>query len=82
MVTVTIIEAVRRATDPFGMEGTRTASMRPTAAEVIDRLEQQGYSVVSTESVQWLLDKLNEKGISTEREEPLSGIEQYQVESR
>jgi len=46
MESISVIEAVRRATDPFGMSGTRTAAMRPSAAEVIDRLAELGFVVV------------------------------------
>jgi hypothetical protein len=58
MVTVTINEAVRRAMDPFGMDGNHTAAMRPSAADFLDRLEEQGYTVVPIESAQWLLDQV------------------------
>jgi hypothetical protein len=46
METISVHEAVRRAIDPWGMEGQHTTAMRPTASEVIDRLLSQGYVIV------------------------------------
>lgn len=62
-----VIEAVRKATDPFGMEGLQTAFHRPSATEVIDRLAKLGFKIEPIEQ-----PKLPR----------LEGIEQYQVESR
>jgi hypothetical protein len=45
MESISVIEAVRRATDPFGMGGMRTAAMRPSAVEVIERLAELGFVV-------------------------------------
>jgi hypothetical protein len=45
METITAIEAVRKAIDPWGMEGQHTTAMRPTAAEVLDRLATLGFVV-------------------------------------
>jgi hypothetical protein len=46
MESISVIEAVRRAIDPWGMEGQHTSAMRPTASEVIDRLLSQGYTII------------------------------------
>jgi hypothetical protein len=51
METITAIEAVRRATDPFGMSGQHTSAMRPSAGEVIDRLAELGFVVVLADDV-------------------------------
>ena len=40
------IEAVRKATDPYGIEGTSTAAARPSASEIVERLRQLGFKVV------------------------------------
>jgi hypothetical protein len=45
MESISVIEAVRKATDPFGMNGTRTAACRPQAVEVIERLAELGFVV-------------------------------------
>lgn len=45
METITAIEAVRKATDPYGVHGERTAAMRPSASEVIERLAELGFVV-------------------------------------
>ena len=49
------IEAVRRATDPFGMDGDQTAARRRTPTDIVDRLREQGFRVVREEdTVGWL----------------------------
>jgi hypothetical protein len=45
METITAIEAVRKAIDPWGMEGQHTTAMRPTASEVVERLRTLGFAV-------------------------------------
>jgi len=45
METITVIEAVRRAIDPWGMNGQYTTSMRPTATDVVERLAELGFVV-------------------------------------
>lgn len=45
METITMIEAVRAATDPFGIDGTATAACRPSASEVIERLHRLGFRI-------------------------------------
>jgi hypothetical protein len=72
METMNVFEAVRIATDPFGAEGVATGSHRPSAKEVLERLGKMGFAVVPREMTR----------ISFTVEEPLEGIEQYQVESR
>lgn len=49
METITAIEAVRRAIDPWGMSGQYTTAMRPTATDVIDRLAELGFAVTRAE---------------------------------
>jgi hypothetical protein len=66
METITVIEAVRRAIDPWGMGGQHTSAMQPSAVDVIDRLRTLGFIVIR----------------SPIEQPRLEGIEQYQVESR
>ena len=45
----TITEAIRKATDPYGIDGDATSPMKPSASEVERRLWAQGFRVVRRE---------------------------------
>ena len=45
------IEAVRKATDPYGLDGTATSAARPSASEVVERLRLLGFKVIRTQPV-------------------------------
>ena len=45
----TIAEAIRKAIDPFGIDGSQTAASKPDASEVERRLWMQGFRVVRRE---------------------------------
>lgn len=50
-----VLDAIRKATDPFGMDGSLTAAKAPSAVEVEWRLRQLGFRVVKQEdAVGWL----------------------------
>lgn len=60
METITLIEAVRAATDPFGIDGTLTAACRPSAKEVIERLHRLGFRIERIGIPDYSMKPLNE----------------------
>jgi hypothetical protein len=45
METIKLLEAVRHATDAYGIDGRQTCAAPPTASEVIKRLAELGFVV-------------------------------------
>ena len=58
METINVFEAVRRATDPFGIDGMATAACRPQAKEVLTRLGKLGFVVVPRELTERTCNKM------------------------
>ena len=52
---MTALEAVTKATDPYGIDGSQNAHMRPPADEVLRRLDTLGFVVVRKESAKGYL---------------------------
>jgi hypothetical protein len=45
MLDIDVLDAVRRATDPYGPNGEQTGARAPSAAEVVTRLDKLGFAV-------------------------------------
>ena len=56
MEPVNVFEAVRRATDPYGMYGDAVAALPPTAKEVLTRLGDLGFTVVPRSEVSYTFE--------------------------
>ena len=80
MGTISVFEAIDRATDPFGPDGTRIAAARPSAKEVLIRLGNLGFSIVPLPMVKYTFTEI--PLLTPQEARVLEGIEQYQVESR
>ena len=69
MDPVNVFEAVRRATDPYGMYGDAVAALPPTAKEVLTRLGDLGFTVVPRSMVSYTFEPLDSGSRVTEAEQ-------------